>query len=208
MGPMVGYGWGNLYNDRVNSFHMALAGHSANYLSRGTFWATEQHDQLGGVNDFRIRNGGSGGETGSLCMVSAVSPAFWIRWMLVQEDLDDARVFIARGAKRSWYKNSSFGISDAPTRFGLISFSVDPSSSGVSGAISFAPNPGANTEAAMPEFSVRIRSPDATKKLANVQVKGASLVHLFANNETVVLQPSRKTFGFKASFAKLSEVLV
>ncbi len=33
--PMVGFGLGALYNDRVESFHSALAGHSANYLSRG-----------------------------------------------------------------------------------------------------------------------------------------------------------------------------
>merc|ERR1719343_791953 len=162
--PILGYGWSALSHDRVESFHAALAGHSANYLSRGTFWATEQRGQLGGIIDFRIRNAGSGGETGSLCMVSAVSPAFWIRWMLVQEDLDDARVFIARGAKRSWYQDSSFGISEAPTRFGLVTYSFTPSSSGVSGTISFKPNPGVvAAKVVTPEFSVRIRAVDATE---------------------------------------------
>ena len=40
--PILGYGWGDLHHDRIQSFHTLLAGHSANYLSRGTHWGTEQ----------------------------------------------------------------------------------------------------------------------------------------------------------------------
>merc|ERR1712048_583246 len=65
--PILGYGWGDLSHDRLESFHILLAGHSANYLSRGTFWGTEQRTHLG-IQNFRSRNGGSGGEYGSLCM--------------------------------------------------------------------------------------------------------------------------------------------
>merc|ERR1711920_728898 len=120
-----------------------------------------------------------------------------IRWMLVQEDLDESRIFIARGAKRAWYQDSPFGIADAPTRFGLVTFSFTPSSSGVSGSISFHPNPGvAVATLVKPEFSVRIRSADTTKKLSNVNVQGATMVSLCANNETVVFLPSATTFTF------------
>jgi len=207
--PMVGYGWGNLYNDKVDSFHTALAGHSANYLSRGTFWATEQRGQLGGIIDFRIRNAGSGGEDGSLCMVSAVSPAFWIRWMIVQEDLGDARVFVARGAKRSWFGDSTFGIAEAPTRFGLVSFSFASSSNGTSGSIHFKPHPGAiAAKVVTPDFFVRIRSRDAGGQLSNVKVYGAKLVALFPSNETAVFRPSSDTFTFNATFTKSIQVLV
>merc|ERR1712050_575867 len=95
--PILGYGWSALSHGRQDSFHSMLAGHSANYLSRGTFWGTEQRTQLGMADD-RFRNGGSGGEYGSLCMVSSVSVAMWVRWQLVQESLDEAYVHIARGA--------------------------------------------------------------------------------------------------------------
>merc|ERR1712127_471237 len=198
--PMVGYGWGALYNDKIDSFHSALAGHSANYLSRGTFWATEQRLQLGGVHDNRVRNPGSGGEDGSLCMVSAVSPAYWIRWMLVQEHLDENTIFIARGARRSWY-SESFGISQAPTRFGLVTYTLKASNNEIVGSIEFDKRPGSKGDGALPDFVVRLRSSDATTQLTSVKPQGASVVSIFAANETVILRPSAMKVSFSASFS-------
>merc|ERR1712093_471320 len=43
--PILGYGWGLLSHDKVSLFHTLLAGHSANYLSRGSHWGTEQRKQ-------------------------------------------------------------------------------------------------------------------------------------------------------------------
>lgn len=206
--PMVGYGWGALYNDKIDSFHTALAGHSANYLSRGTFWATEQRLQLGGVKDNRMRNPGSGGEDGSLCMVSAVSPAFWIRWMLVQESLDEQQIFIARGARRSWYQEA-FGIEQAPTRFGLITYSLKRSKNEVVGSIELSAHPGApSSKLPLPEFVVRLRGINDDTKLAAVSPQGATVVSLFAANETVVLRPSANKFTFSATFTSSRPVMI
>ena len=40
--PILGYGAGSLRHDRLYGFHNTLAGHSLNYISRGTYWGTEQ----------------------------------------------------------------------------------------------------------------------------------------------------------------------
>jgi hypothetical protein len=44
--PILGYGRGDLRHDRVASFHVRLAGHTLNYLARGTMWGTEQRQQI------------------------------------------------------------------------------------------------------------------------------------------------------------------
>jgi hypothetical protein len=85
-------------HDRLEQFHATLAGHSMNYLSRGTYFGTEQRQQLDynvdrvnrtGIKNHRWRNDCSvGGEYCSLCIVSSIPSAFWIRWMLVSEDPD------------------------------------------------------------------------------------------------------------------------
>ena len=57
-------------------------------------------------------------------MVSGVASAYWIRWMLVHAHDDQDIIYIARGAPRRWYAagNGGWGITRAPTRFGLVSF--------------------------------------------------------------------------------------
>ena len=44
--PILGYGKSSLAHDRLYSFHNTLSGHSLNYISRGTYWGTEQRQQL------------------------------------------------------------------------------------------------------------------------------------------------------------------
>ena len=128
--PILGYGRSSLRHDRLQAFHSTLAGHSLNYLSRGTYWGAEQRKQnqgsFGHVVDNRYRNDcGIGGEDCSLCMVSAVASAYWVRWMLADAHLDDSVVYVARGAPRRWYQpGSAWGIAHAPTRFGRVTFTM------------------------------------------------------------------------------------
>jgi hypothetical protein len=53
-------GRASLAHDRLYSFHNTLAGHSLNYISRGTYWGTEQRQQL----DYAVGNG-TGAENGT-----------------------------------------------------------------------------------------------------------------------------------------------
>ena len=98
---------------------------------------------------------GIGGEDCSLCMVSAVAPAKWIRWMLVQEDPDPPNIIrVARGAPARWINSRTpFGISHAPTRQGQVSFSLARAAQGLTGTVSFAPNAGQPCIARRPSAS-------------------------------------------------------
>jgi len=198
--PILGYGWSALSHDRIESFHRTLAGHSANYLSRGTFWGTEQRTQLGQLSNFRSRNGGSGGEYGSLCMVSSIPVSMWVRWMLVQEDFDDDVVFIARAAPIEWFQASEpFGITDAPTRFGLLSYSIQPSASTISGSISLKPHPNA---VIMKDAVYTVRIPSGQgRTFSNLDVQGAVMVSHSETKQTVTLQPTQLQFNFTATFS-------
>ena len=51
--PILGYGKSSLAHDRLYSFHNTLSGHSLNYISRGTYWGTEQRQAL----DHSVGNG-------------------------------------------------------------------------------------------------------------------------------------------------------
>ena len=101
-------GRGRINHDRLGPFHRTLSGHSMNYMTRGTYWGIEQCQQTQapmvvgpGSSPQKYRNTcGIGGEDCSLCMVSSVAPAYWIRWMLVGESANEDIAYLARGAPR------------------------------------------------------------------------------------------------------------
>lgn len=195
--PILGYGWSAVSHDRVESFHRILAGHSANYLSRGAFWGTEQRLQLG-VQNFRSRNGGSGGEYGSLCMVSAIPVSMWVRWMLIQEDFDEDTVFVARAAPTSWFQgNQSFSLTGAPTRFGIVSFTIEPSMSSIGGSISLKAHPNGVLKDAT--YNVRIPAGQG-RMLDKISAKGADFVSFDTAKEMATFKPSESEFSFTATF--------
>lgn len=208
--PILGYGWGLLAHDEIGLFHTLLAGHSANYLSRGTHWGTEQRvqQQHGGAVDNRWTNNcGDGGEDCSLCMVSSMPPAMWIRWMLVQEDRDLSRVYLARGAPKRWFmQNQPFGIQSAPTRFGVVSYTLTAMEGGIDGSITLAPHPGSQGFQDV-LYAMRLMSPtdNSGGKLGTVEITSgdATVVMLHTNNNTAVFRTSSasSSFTFRASFS-------
>jgi len=213
--PILGYGWGLLSHDKVEQFHTLLAGHSANYISRGTHWGTEQRQQQqnGGILDDRWTNNcGDGGEDCSLCMVSSMPPAMWVRWMLVQESRDARQVHLARGAPKRWFTQSqAFGISAAPTRFGVVSYSLRAVDSSIQGIVTLSAHPGTE-DAENVLYSVRLISPEWKDglQLDTVDVSGAMVIAIHQNNNTVVFSPDAAagSFNFTATFAKGGMMLV
>ena len=199
--PILGYGYGSLAHDRLYSFHNTLAGHSMNYISRGTYWGAEQREQLDykrgnrtGIVNHRWRNDCEDkGEDCSLCMVSGIASAFWVRWMLVSESPDTEVVFVARGAPRRWYAQTAepFGISQAPTRFGKLTYTMQAQLGGtVEGSVQLEARPGVAIKLPL-LVTVKIRSADAgTPLLGKVTVhgEGAALVAWHANNESAVVR--------------------
>ena len=212
--PILGYGKSSLAHDRLYSFHNTLAGHSLNYISRGTYWGTEQRAQLDysvgnrtGIVNQRWRNDcGVTGEDCSLCMVSGIASSYWVRWMLVSDDPDTAIVHIARGAPRRWYGEGgeAFGIEDAPTRFGRVSYSILPAPTSGDGAVrgsvrlalrgGVAPN-----AAAVPLVAIKIRAAHSTSPLRGSVVlegEGVLLVAWHPDNETAVVRLSGSVTAF------------
>merc|ERR1712137_72390 len=208
--PILGYGWGLLSHDRVGLFHTLLAGHSANYLSRGTHWGTEQRQQQH-KNERWTNNCGDGGEDCSLCMVSSMPPTMWIRWMLVQEHRDLPYVHLARGAPKRWYTQPQvFGLDDAPTRFGRVSYSLVVVGDEVRGSVTAAPHPNSTITSDV-RYTVRLISPNWAhgETLSTVAVTSgeARLVALHRSNSTAVfaLDDPVSSFNFTATFSVVAE---
>lgn len=205
--PSLGYGWTLLSHDRIDLFHTILAGHSANYLSRGTYWATEQRRQDEVVSARWSNFCNTHGEYCSLCMVSAVLPSPWVRWMLVQEHRDLPFLHLARGAPRRWYsQREPFGITDAPTRFGLVSYSLLATENEVHGFVS-AESKANRAIAQQVSYTVRLISPQwkrgDTLSRVDITAGGALLLAIHRENSTAVfgLQKHVSSFNFTAYFA-------
>ena len=178
----------------------------------------EQREQLDyrqgnrtGITAQRYRNVcGVGGEDCSLCMVSGVASAYWIRWMLVSEDADAAMVYVARGAPRRWYQpsGSPWGIENAPTRFGRVTFALSPGERGIVGSFSLDRRGGVDAAAmATPQVSIHLRSPQPGRappapRMIITPTQSAKLVGWHANNETAVFEllGTATTFNVTADF--------
>ena len=224
------------------SFHNTLSGHSMNYISRGTYSGSEQRAQLDyrqgggtGITGGKYRNYecGIGGEDCSLCVVSAIPSSYWIRWMLVSDSPDASMLYLARGAPRRWYQDQgsgaaaaeSFGITNATTRFGIVSFTMhaDVTEKTVSGIVSLdryartsRPAAAAAAAAAPLSVSVKVRSSQqsshgsssgaAPKVTVTTGAVVAKFVTWHPRNETAVFElttmPSGSAliFSFEATF--------
>merc|ERR1711884_251998 len=142
-------------------------------------------------------------------MVSAIPVSMWTRWLLVQEDRDLPLVRIAGGAPARWYAGKQpFGISNAPTRFGLVSYSLKPTASGdIQGWVSLQQLPRSTKTNTDMLFHVRLLAATSDGILSKVIVQGkASLVALHADNNTAVISPDSSTssFNISASFTHKS----
>ena len=219
--PILGYGKGSINHDRLGPFHRTLAGHSTGYLSRGTYWGTEQRQQTQapmevgpGASPQHYRNDcGTGGEDCSLCMVSSIASAYWIRWMLLSENADEDILYLARGAPRRWYQQpQAFGIVAGPTRFGRVNYTITPrhqnttrtavdTTGGLSGTVSLQLRAGAP----VPLVAIHLRAADGAQPLSGkvsitgggaAGTTGTAVVAWHAGNETAVIRLGRGETAF------------
>ena len=133
--------------------------------------------------------------------------------MLLDHDDDENVVFVARGAPRRWFQLSEeFGISNAPTRFAVVTFRMQalPAENRVEGAVSLASLPGpSDVQRQIPIVAVHIRMPfpdtDSTSTPhIEISPKGAAkLTAWFSQNETAWFEipSSQCSFNFVAKFA-------
>ena len=140
--PAAGYAYAAVATDRLPSFNSLLFGHIANYQSRGTFNAPEQlslygdgadHSQWTYSDSYRAMLSNSSEIDVDACVPSTMLVALMVRWLLVFEARDTDTLWLLKMAPRRMYAEEShasgdrgiLAVTNAPTRFGNISFSVD-----------------------------------------------------------------------------------
>ena len=177
--PAIGYARANLDHDRVGKYLLLLHGHAANYQSRGAFFSTEQMSLYG---EGLFRNGAVGELGADFCTPSQTLVASMTAMQLVATHWDHNEVWLARAAPRRWYGpfDGGFGVENAPTRYGNVSYSVGgrmagQSTASVSVRVDFSPYPGDVASASSagqepPTLLIRIRDLDGTHVISKAGV--------------------------------------
>jgi hypothetical protein len=106
-----GYAQALLRLDRIEEFLLFLYSHRYHAHTRGSWTAGE----VTGIT----------GDSGTYCVPAQQTVPLLVRWMLVLEDSDEDRVYLAKGVPRDWVvSGKEIRIEQAPTRWGRVSFSL------------------------------------------------------------------------------------
>ena len=148
--------------------------------TRGTWTATEDS-----TLDRRQWNGGKQGDGSGYCAPSQTLLPTLMKWMLVFEDPRSRTLWLARAVPRVWLAGGGkrVAVSDSPTRYGRISYSIEPQSNGngtmranITLPAAFKVPPGG--------LKLRLRSP-AGQKLSSATVGGKPWLTINATEETI-----------------------
>ena len=106
-----GYAQALLRLDRIEEFLLFLYSHRYHAHTRGSWTAGE----VTGIT----------GDSGTYCVPAQQTIPLLVRWMLVLEDSDEDRLYLAKGVPREWVASGKeIGIEQAPTRWGRVSFNL------------------------------------------------------------------------------------
>jgi len=175
----ISYGYAQmlLRLDRIEEFLLFLYSHRYHAHTRGSWTAGE----VTGIT----------GDSALYCVPAQQTIPLLVRWMLVLEDSDEDRLYLAKGLPRDWVASGKeIGIEQAPTRWGRVSFSLQtrPSVGAVVGHVELR---GAK---APRELHFKIRLP-LRISLKSVTVNGLPATLSGINNDTVVIKTRKsKTF--------------
>jgi hypothetical protein len=104
-----GYAQALLRLDRIEEFLLFLYSHRYHAHTRGSWTAGE----VTGIT----------GDSGTYCVPAQQTVPLLVRWMLVLEDSDEDRLYLAKGVPREWVASGKeIRIEEAPTRWGRVSF--------------------------------------------------------------------------------------
>merc|ERR1712039_826884 len=105
-------------------------------------------------------------------MASSIPVAVWTRWMLVQEDRDAPLIYLGRGAPQRWYsKSEPFGIRNAPTRFGPVSYMLFATDSGeMDGWVESQAHPNSTKSSQEVVFALRLPPRQTGMSLSDVRI--------------------------------------
>jgi hypothetical protein len=122
----ISYGYAQmlLRLDRIEEFLLFLYSHRYHAHTRGSWTAGE----VTGIT----------GDSGTYCVPAQQTIPLLVRWMLVLEDSDEERLYLAKGMPRDWVASGKeIRIEQAPTRWGKVSFSLlaKPSAKSIVGQV-------------------------------------------------------------------------
>ena len=109
----ISYGYAQmlLRLDRIEEYLLFLYSHRYHDHSRGSWTAGE----VAGIN----------GGTATFCIPAQQTIPLLVRWMLVLEDSDEDRLYLAKGLPRDWVASGKeIGIEQAPTRWGRVNLKM------------------------------------------------------------------------------------
>src|SRR5256885_14451033 len=109
----ISYGYAQmlLRLDRIEEFLLFLYSHRYHVHTRGSWTAAE----VAGIT----------GDNALFCIPAQQTIPLLLRWMLVLEDSDEEKVYLAKGVPREWVvSGKEIRLDHAPTRWGRINFKL------------------------------------------------------------------------------------
>src|SRR6266513_2545375 len=122
------------------------------------------------------------GWTALICIPAQQTIPLLIRWMLVLEDSDEERLYLAKGVPRDWLASGKeIRIDRAPTRWGRISFRLVamPAAKSIAASVELA------RSGSPKEVHVKLRLP-LENKLVKVRINGRVANLRVPGNDTVL----------------------
>ena len=167
----ISYGYAQmlLRLDRIEEYLLFLYAHRFHAHTRGSWTAGE----VTGIS----------GDSALFCVPAQQTIPLLVRWMLVLEDSDEDRLYLAKGVPRGWVgSGKEIGIEQAPTRWGRVSFklSTNPAERLVRGQVELS---GATPPQ---EVHFKLRLP-AQMALRNVAVNGQPRALEGIHKDTVII---------------------
>ncbi len=171
-----GHGYGLLQHGFTREYLLLLYSLAAHHYTRGTWTAPET--RLLDPKRYAAQ----------YCSLAQMTVPLLTRWMLVFEEPNSNVVWLAKGTPRSWLEDGkTIAVSDAPTRWGSLSFSLRSRLQG--GTIEAkVVLPSARPSA---QVKLRLRVP-AGRRIRSVTAGGKPWAQFDAENETVTLPPASR----------------
>lgn len=172
----ISYGYAQmlLRLDRIEEFLLFLYAHRYHAHTRGSWTAAE----VAGIT----------GHSALFCMPAQQTIPLLVRWMLLLDDSDADRVYLAKGIPRRWLASGqTIGLEHAPTRWGRISFSLraEPARKTVLGQVRL-------ERAGSPrEVQLKFRLP-AAMSLRSVSVNGQPAELGGPHRQSVIIQTGKE----------------
>ncbi|MBZ5679847.1 MAG: Tat pathway signal protein [Acidobacteriia bacterium] len=164
-----GYAQALLRLDRIEEFLLFLYAHRYHAHTRGSWTAGE----VTGIT----------GDSATYCVPAQQTLPLLVRWMLVLEDSDEDRLYLAKGVPREWVASGKeIRIEQAPTRWGKVTFSLatKPTSKSVVGNVQLT---GSRTPK---QLHFKLRLP-AASTLKSVSVNGEPVPVGGMHKDTVII---------------------